>query len=139
MRPWAHLLASLILSTLFYTTFKWGVLFILFGGVLIDIDHYFWYILKYKKFNVLTCYRFFAYEAPKDSYREVNGLLLVFHTVEFFLIMAALSFYYNLALMFAIGLFFHYFLDGIWYYIVAKRVIANHSIIYLIAKQIQKV
>ena len=129
MKTPAHVAVSLRLAALLYPIFQWKVLLILAGGVIIDIDHYFWYICKYKKFGLLSCYRFLSIETRKNKWKEVIGALFVFHTLEFVLLMILLSFYSNSALMFVIGLLGHYILDFIWHFTVPKRVIVNHSII----------
>ena len=129
MKTPVHLVVSLILSALLYPLFGWKVLLVLASGVLIDIDHYFWYICKYKKFGLLSCYRFLVVESEKNNWKDVTGALFVFHTIEFILLVILLSFYNQLALIFAIGLFFHYLMDAIFLYTVPKRFIINHSII----------
>jgi len=86
MRTWVHLLVSLLLAAILYPTLGWKVLFILAGGVLIDIDHYLWYVHKHKKFGLIGCYNNFTIEAEKSDWKNVNGILLIFHTIEFLLI-----------------------------------------------------
>lgn len=140
MRPLIHFFFSLILAALLYPIFNWKVLLILAGSVLIDIDHYFWWICKYKKFNLIKAYTFFMRNMEANDFTNVDGILIIFHTIEFLLIMIVLSFYFEYALAFTIGLIFHYFLDLIFLYFVPKHFIANHSIIYWLLKhQIQKV
>ena len=141
MKTWVHLLASSILALALYPLFNWKVLFVIVGGVLIDIDHYFWYIYKFRKFSLLNCYGYFIDGMDKDRIMKNRGILLVFHTIEFLLMAVLLSFYNELVLMFTIGLLLHYLLDGIFLYNVAKRLIVNPSIISWLSKnlQIQKV
>lgn len=140
MRTWVHLLVSLLLAAILYPTLGWKVLFILAGGVLIDIDHYLWYVHKHKKFGLIGCYNNFTIEAEKSDWKNVNGILLIFHTIEFLLIMTVMSFYNQIALILALGLFLHYMLDIIWIVTVPKRFVTNHSIIYwYIKSRIQKI
>lgn len=134
MRTRIHLLVSLILAAALYSIFNWQVIFIIIGGVLVDIDHYFWYIFKYKKFNMLDCYRWFTTDNVKNNYKDVTGELLIFHTIEFLLATVLLSFYIEFALLFLIGLLTHYFLDLIAYYFTANHFILNHSVISWIVK-----
>ena len=129
MKTPAHVAVSLILAAALYQIFQWKVLLILAGGVMIDIDHYLWYIYKYRKFSLFSCYEYLTVEAEKNNWKDVNGALFVFHTIEFILLVILLSFYNQLALIFAIGLFFHYLMDAIFLYTVPKRFIINHSII----------
>ncbi len=129
MKTWIHVVSSLILAALFYPLFNWKVSLILVSGILIDIDHYFWYIYKYKNFSLLKCYRYFIATMNKDRLFENLGALVIFHTIEFLLVMMLLSLYNKLALIFTIGLLSHYLLDLIWYFNVPKRIIASTSII----------
>ena len=130
MKVSTHFFYSLILAAILYPIFNWKAVFILMGGILIDIDHYFWYIYKYKKFNFFDCYSYYLERMDKDKIMENLGVLLIFHTVEFLLLMIFFSFYNNLAFMFTIGVISHYLLDLIFLYTVPKRIIANHSIIW---------
>lgn len=134
MKTPAHILVSAILAALFYPIFKSKAALILAGGVLIDIDHYLWYVFKYKKFGLAECYSYFTIEAEKNKWKDIIGIFLIFHTIEFVILMIALSFYSKLALIFSIGLLSHYVLDAIFIASVPKRIILNHSIISWIVK-----
>ena len=139
MRTWVHVLSSLILAISLFPIFKWKVIIILISGVLIDIDHYFWYIYKHKRYSLLDCYRYYLIDVPSKNFEDVLGCLIIFHTVEFLLLMVTLSFYFTYAFIFTIGLLLHYILDVIFYFMVPKRVLANHSILWWIIKNKQKV
>ena len=140
MKSWAHFLFSSIVAIIFYPLFKWKILLILAGGVLIDIDHYFWYILKYKDFNIINSYKFYIKNIETNNYKNVIGILLIFHTIEFLLVMIILSYYFEFAFIFTIGLLSHYLLDYTFLYFVVKKSITSNSIIlWLIKNQIQKV
>lgn len=134
MKTSVHAAASLILAAVLYPLFKWKVLLILVGGVLIDVDHYLWYIHRYKKFNIINSYNFFLKNIERNDFTNVYGILLIFHTVEFLLVMAVLSFYSEFALIFTIGLLFHYLLDVIFMYSVSKRLIMSPSIVQYLIK-----
>lgn len=134
MKTWVHLLVSSLLALLLYPFFSFRVLLILVGGVLIDIDHYLWYIWKYKRFNPIETYKFYVKNMETNDFTNVYGILLIFHTIEFLLAMILLSFYNQLVLVFIIGLLSHYLLDAIFLYLVPKQFIVNHSIIWWIIK-----
>ena len=136
MNIWVHFLTSLILALILYPIFKWKVLFILMGGFLIDIDHYFWYIYKFRKFNLFGCRKYFI---DNNNIKEQTGGLLIFHTIEFLIASIILSFYFKFMLIFTIGILSHYFLDLLNYYFFMKRFVLNHSIIsWLYKNKIQK-
>jgi len=135
MRPWQHFLFSLILAAILYPIFNWIVIFILASGVLIDIDHYFWCIYKFRNYNLSFCNKYFSSSNVKDHI----GCLHVFHTIEFLLISIIFSIYSQSALLFTAGLLFHYILDIIHRYKIAKSFISNPSIIsWIIKNKIQK-
>ena len=140
MKPLSHLMFSSILAILLYPLYNWKVLFVLAGGFLIDIDHYLWYIYRYKKFNLIDSYRFYMKNIEVNDFTNVMGILLIFHSVEFLLVMIILSFYNEYVFIFTIGVILHYLLDLIFLFIYTRRFIVNHSIIWWIIKEkIQKV
>jgi len=135
MKPLTHLLFSSILAAVFYPIFGWKALLVLAGGVLIDIDHYLWYIYKHKSLNLISAYKFYINNVKTNNYSNVYGILLIFHSIEFFIVMTFLSFYIYFTFIFMIGLLFHYLLDLIFLYRGPKHFIVNHSIIYWIYKK----
>ncbi|MBI2541867.1 hypothetical protein HYV80_04110 [Candidatus Woesearchaeota archaeon] len=140
MRPSVHFVVSLILAAIFYPYFNWQVLFIIIGGVLIDIDHYFWYIFRFRKLSILDCYNYHLTGTKKNNFKDVKGSLMIFHTIEFFLINALFSLYSDFGIMLTIGLLFHYILDAIERYRSTRSFITSPSIIlWLIKNKIQKV
>lgn len=132
MKTSVHLAASLILAAIFYPLFQWNVLLILIGGVLIDVDHYLWFIYKYKNISLIDCYRHYIFQLEKNNQKENFGILLIFHTIEFLLITIALAFYFKPVFIFTIGLLSHYALDLIFLYFAVKRFIADNSTIHWI-------
>ena len=94
MRTWVHVAASAIISALLHPFFGWiGAIMIMAGGVLIDIDHYFSYIMRYKKWNIQECYRFYSRQVDAVDFSENEGILLIFHTIEFLSLAIFLSFH----------------------------------------------
>ncbi|MBI2657432.1 hypothetical protein HYX08_01925 [Candidatus Woesearchaeota archaeon] len=132
MKPLAHFIASLALAALLYPVLGWKAMLIFAGGVLIDIDHYLWYVYKYRKIGFFKAYRFFSKNTDARDFSNFEGILLLFHTVEFLLVSVVLSFYSRLALAFTAGLILHYGLDTIYLYRIAGRFIVNHSLIHWI-------
>ena len=140
MKPLTHFLLSSILAIALYPIFKFKVLLILAGGVLIDIDHYLWYAYKYRKFNLFECYKHFVSNTDKNNFHENIGILLPFHTIEFLSAVILLSFFIQPVLVFSIGLLSHYILDLIFLYSVPKRFITNPSLFsWVVKNKIQKV
>ncbi|MBI2653773.1 hypothetical protein HYX02_03080 [Candidatus Woesearchaeota archaeon] len=139
MKPLTHLFASAIIAAALYPMFGWKAILVVASGFLIDIDHYLWYIFKHKNINIIDCYQYYIDGLDKEKYKKNLGILLIFHTIEFLLIMTALSFYSDLFLLFTIGLLAHYLLDLIAIYNLAGHLIANHSVInWLLNNKIEK-
>ncbi len=138
MKPSTHLLVSFILALVFYPMFGWKAVFILAGGILIDLDHYLWCIFRHKNLSLLDCYKYFIDGFDKERVKKNIGILLVFHTIEFLLIVGIISFFSQTALLFAVGILSHYLLDLIWLYSVPKQLIANHSIILWLIQNTSK-
>ena len=136
MKTSVHIAVSIILAAALYPFFKSNVLLILAGGVLIDVDHYLWYIYQYKKFSILQSYKFYIKVMDANDFAKVDGILCIFHTIEFLLLMILLSFYFELALIFTIGLVSHYLMDLLYLYLAPKHFILNHSVIYWIYKSL---
>ena len=140
MKTWVHLLTSIIIAILFYPIYNWKVALIIVGGVLIDVDHYLWWVCQHREISLIKSYKFFIRNIEVNDFSNVYGILLIFHTIEFFLIMVVLSYYSIYAFMFTTGLMSHYVLDAIFTAYMAKRIVANHSLAYwLYKKRIQKV
>lgn len=138
MKTWVHFVFSLIPAILLYNSFGWKVGFILAGGVLIDIDHFIWYVCKYRKYSLNDCYYHYI-DSHETNFKNIIGILLIFHTIEFLLLMIVVSFFSQIALLFTIGLLVHYLLDLIWHIFVSKRIITSVSVISWIVKNKQKV
>jgi hypothetical protein len=129
MTPSKHLISALILAAILYPLFNWKVIFIVAGGFLIDIDHYLWYIFRHKSINILECYKFFIAHHKHNNFDESVGILLIFHNLEFLLVMAFLSLYSEIAMLFLFGLILHYSLDLVWLSSVPKRFLSSPSIL----------
>ncbi len=130
MKTSVHVFASAVLAIILYPLFKWNVLLIFAGGVLIDIDHYFMYVYKYRNCSIFECYNHYIKHMQDPVQKENLGILLIFHTVEFLLLMFILSFYNEYALVFTIGLFGHYLMDLVFLYLYPKKFIVDHSVIH---------
>jgi len=129
MRTSIHAIVCVILAAALYPFYKLSVLWIFAGGVLIDIDHYLWYISRFKKYNLKECYHYCAVETFKDNWKEVTGALFIFHNFEFLVLVSALSFYSTPAFLFTVGLLSHYLLDFIWHAYGIKK--PTHALSFL--------
>ena len=113
MRPQFHIILGLVFIIIlkFFASFTSMQLLIIFASsVLIDVDHWFIYSLKKKDISVLRAYKWFV--ALEESNKKIK-FLFIFHTIEFFLLICFLSFYYNFIYYSLIGISFHYICDFI--------------------------
>lgn len=122
-----HFIVSVILGVLLFPIFKWNILFIIVGGVLIDVDHYLLYYMKFKKFDLVKGYKYFS---GKDCWKELINSLSIFHTVEFLILMIVLSFYYKPFVFIVIGIVPHLIMDFIHENRAAGRLVKCPSFIY---------
>lgn len=82
----------------------YGFILIFFASVFIDFDHYLLFVIRKKDFNLGNAYKFFKHTPNKKQFQ-------LFHTIEFFTIIAILS-YFSIAFLFIlIGMLFHLILD----------------------------
>ncbi len=114
MTPLIHFIFSLILAAGLFKDFSFDVVWIFVGGVLIDIDHYFWYLYQGSKGNIIDAYKHFSSSKRlKEHHENLKNELYIFHNFEFLAILIVASIYSNIALLILIGAFFHYLLDWI--------------------------
>ena len=80
------------------------------GSVLIDVDHYFLYIQRRRRFDIRGMFRYYEELWKIEKTIPYVGLCL-FHTAEFFLLVGVLAFIYPLLVPLAVGLIFHFAAD----------------------------
>lgn len=127
MLPRWHVLLGAIFSLIIWffspgiNPFYIGLIFL--SSFLIDFDHYLWTI-KYKKSLSLKCsLDFYDKEFPKIYARDKKkGLrkkyfLHIFHTVEFLILIAILSFFWVGFFYISIGMIFHFLTDVIFMFV----------------------
>ncbi len=109
MLPKWHFLLGLIFSSILVYLYKFSIfggMIILASSILIDLDHYLVYLIRYKDFSVSR-----AYNWHKSLDSEHKPFMHLFHSVEFILLIGALSFLSDTFLLIFLGLLFHSFLD----------------------------
>jgi len=113
MFPKYHIISSALLSILLYPFFGLNVLFVFFVGFLIDIDHYIYYVFKFRNLDLKKSYKYFE-DYPKR--RHFVDCLCIFHTIEFFILFALLSFYSKIVFLIFVSIILHEVLDLIEMY-----------------------
>jgi len=74
---------------------------------LVDFDHYLAYYKKKKEFSVRNAYYYWKDRHCKDE-------LMIFHTIEFFILLFILAFFSKIFLLIFIAIIFHEILDLIY-------------------------
>jgi len=84
--------------------------FFAIGGVLIDIDHYFLFVQRRKSLSIRGMFRYFEELQPIQSAISYVGLC-VFHTIDFFLMLALLAHFFPLVWALLAGCLYHFLID----------------------------
>ena len=120
MMPNKHLAYAVLASTLLYVC---GVdLFPLFifimSSVLIDIDHAFDYLFKFKNYSWNEAKIYFKREGTLKRSNEILPVF-IFHNIETLLVLLIASFFYPIFIFIYAGIYLHLFLD--WKVMPANR------------------
>ena len=126
-----HLIASIILASLLYMYFGWYSLLVFIGGVLIDLDHYLNYILKFRKIDIIKSYSYF-----RDG--DHFDVFCIFHSFELFFILLIASFFSKVIWIIAMGFFIHFVLDLIYEFGAAGRLVKNWSLILWLRRKLNR-
>jgi len=105
-----HIIMGLVVSLLLYPIYGIKVLIIFISNLLIDSDHYLWYIFRMKSLNLFKAFKFFKNKKLRLKYKKI---LHIFHTIEFLIVIIILSFYYEFFFLVLIGVVIHLILDVI--------------------------
>jgi hypothetical protein len=125
MLPHIHFIFSLFLGIiLFYCIPEiglFGFILIISTGVLIDIDHYIFYIYKKRDFNLIKAINWFLEQdrtlrkLPFEKRKEFFQGFFIFHGLEFLVIIYILGLYlHRLFFLILISSIFHLFLDYLY-------------------------
>lgn len=80
------------------------------GGVLVDVDHYLLYWQRTGSLSIRGMFRYFADLQPIQRNIPYVGLCL-FHTVDFFLLVALLGYFFPILYSFLAGALYHFVID----------------------------
>ena len=122
MLPQGHLILGIILVAGLLLVFPsigvLGASIILASSVLIDVDHYLYYIYKTKKLNPIKAYYWFRGNAlkcknlPKEKRCKVHFGTYILHGVEVLIILFTLGFFVsNIFYFILVGFTFHLIVD----------------------------
>lgn len=147
MLPKIHVLVGLIFSILFYFILNIsliGVLLIFLSSFLIDTDHFFWYIYRKKSFNLKESYFWFKekrkqwLQLSENQREKYKRPYLIFHSIEFWIILVLLSFLNKLFLFILLGIIIHIILDYIEIIYLKEKFYMKFSLIWVFIKNKNK-
>lgn len=98
-----HIIYGIIFSFFLFPLFSWYSITIFIASVLIDIDHYIFYIFRTGKTGIIGSIRYFIENRPKDT--------MLLHTFELLFLILILSFFEKTFLYIFLGFGSHIFLD----------------------------
>ena len=109
MLPKWHIFLGFIFSYILYwftsiSIFEASLIFL--SSFLIDFDHYVWYGIRKKSWNLKS-----AYLWNKNLPKNHKPIMHVFHTVEFIIIVIVLAYFFKPFLFILMGMLFHSALD----------------------------
>ena len=122
MLPKWHILLGFLYSIFVYYFFNLNIFFssiIFLSSFLIDFDHYLYYVVNKQDINLKRAYGWFKefskkYQKLSKKQKTVyKRSIIIFHGIEFFILIILLSFYYKIFLFILIGISFHILLDFI--------------------------
>lgn len=109
MLPKVHIILGVLFSVLVWQLFQTTLLqaiIIFLASFLIDVDHYLDYAYHKRDISLKNSY-FWNKNLPIDH----KALLHIFHTIEFFILIAILSIFYKFFVLILLGFLFHSIFD----------------------------
>jgi len=121
MLPKTHIILGFFYSLLIYALYPkitlTGAFIVFLASFLIDVDHYLIYVYKKKSCNLNKAFKWFKSQQenwgrlPEKERKNYKEQILLFHGVEFVLLLTFLSIFSELFKYILIGILFHLALD----------------------------
>jgi hypothetical protein len=96
-------------------------------GVLVDLDHYIFYVLKTKSFSPSRFYTFHKKLNKEKNFGLVKNDLYIFHSIEFIFLFGILSIFSDIIFLAWLGILVHRVVDLVYMKVLAK-IWTAHSI-----------
>jgi hypothetical protein len=108
----AGLLFSLFLWILFPSIGFFNLLIIFLSSFLIDFDHYLNAVIGTGKIGLKNAFDYYKKMIEKWTYEKIHGIrekrdMVLFHTIEFHVLILILSFFFPVFIYVLIGMVFH--------------------------------
>ncbi len=145
MLPKWHILFGAVLSLglYFFGVSLFNSIIVFIASVLIDVDHYLYYVFTKKDFSLKNAYKKGCkkynkfYKLPAKKREKYKEDISIFHGIEFWILLFFLSFFYNLSFVIS-GIAFHIFLDFIDLYNKKEHFYMKLSSVYTYFKNKNK-
>lgn len=141
MLPKTHFFIGLLVSILIYLLFPSIGIFsasvILLSSVLIDFDHYLYYVIKKKNFSLKKAYTWFFnhrkifIKLTKKQKENFERTIIIFHGIECWILLLLLMYFNKIFLFILLGVIIHMVLDFIELYLIQSPFHIKTSQIYV--------
>jgi hypothetical protein len=109
MYPKYHILYGAIFSIILIPLFGfWNSLVVFLASFLIDVDHYTRYVYEKRDFSISRSIKYYYNKSIKRKHE-----VYLLHTVEFWLLLLILGYYYSIFIFILFGVLFHMACDFI--------------------------
>jgi hypothetical protein len=109
-----HVKYTAILSVVLLPFWNFEQIFLFaIGSIVIDIDHYIFYVLSFKRFDVKGMFEYYEEWLPSVKDKIPYAGICIFHTIEIYLILVISVTYISGILYLVLGLTLHQVLDVI--------------------------
>ena len=124
MLPKTHIILGFFASMIIYFIFPeitlLGFFIIWASSVLIDVDHYLFYVWLKKDWSVKNAFYWFYNKSlkikklPKSQRKKINPIVCFLHGIEAVIVLSLLAYFVSKWFLYVlIGFLFHEFLDGV--------------------------
>ena len=103
-----HFVATTAFALILLPFFGLKAFLVYLGGFFVDVDHYLYNVAQFKDFSLKKAYLFYS-----NGHKIYTNLLHIFHTIEFWILLAVLGFFYLPFALVFFGLALHMVMDGI--------------------------
>jgi len=146
MLPSKHIILGFVSSLVLFFIYPefgfLGIAIIFLSSFLLDFDHYLYYIFKKRDSSLKRAYNYFLklrdFFGAADKGKKYKKPILIFHGVEFFIVLVLLTFFAPLFQFVLFGSLIHISLDFIDSYINNKPIEYKISQIYNLIKNKNK-
>ena len=120
MLPKYHIIIGFLASLIIYFLFEIALLqtsIIFISSFLLDIDHYFLYVIRKKDFSLTNSIKYFKKRRKKwlsmniKKRKNYKRAIFIFHGIEFWILLVLLTNYFTIIWFILFGIAIHIFLD----------------------------